>query len=246
MKHRSNHIAFRKVPMRGFTLVELLVVIAIIALLLSILMPSLGKARELARGIYCQANLKQSGLASNLYMIDNQDYLPTYGMVGTSVTSVMRGSYITGFLDPYIKRPEAKNWSSSKIIWRCPSDKTYFGKIGTDGTCTSYMLNAQKTVWLKRNGWEREWLPYKIMDYPKAADENQMDLLRVTDSVQLKHRISAKEAYLADLEWISGENYRHRGGYNVLFLDWHIAWYREIDLSDSEYNINKTISTRNW
>ena len=52
---------------KGFTLVELLVVIAIIALLLSILMPSLQKAREQARLIVCKAGLSQLGLANTMY-----------------------------------------------------------------------------------------------------------------------------------------------------------------------------------
>jgi prepilin-type N-terminal cleavage/methylation domain-containing protein/prepilin-type processing-associated H-X9-DG protein len=52
---------------KGFTLVELLVVIAIIALLLSILMPSLSKARESAMRIDCSSNLRQIGISAELY-----------------------------------------------------------------------------------------------------------------------------------------------------------------------------------
>ena len=61
---------------RAFTLIELLVVIAVIALLLTILMPSLGKVKEHAKFTVCQTGLRQYGLAGRLYLIDYDGYFP--------------------------------------------------------------------------------------------------------------------------------------------------------------------------
>jgi prepilin-type N-terminal cleavage/methylation domain-containing protein len=61
---------------RGFTLVELLVVIAIIALLVSILMPALGRARELAKRVQCQSNLSACGRSIVMYQNEFKDKMP--------------------------------------------------------------------------------------------------------------------------------------------------------------------------
>lgn len=61
---------------KGFTLIELLVVISIIALLLAILMPSLNKAKEQARKVYCSANSRSIGTAAINFSVNNNDWLP--------------------------------------------------------------------------------------------------------------------------------------------------------------------------
>ncbi|WDE97597.1 type II secretion system protein [Lentisphaera profundi] len=76
---------------RNFSLIELLVVIAIIGILASLLLPSLGKAREKAKISVCTSNLKQIGSANFMYFDDNDSYFPT--VVGNASWDDMLASY---------------------------------------------------------------------------------------------------------------------------------------------------------
>ena len=103
----------------GFTLIELLVVVGIIALLVSILMPALGKARAASRRTACRAQLRGIGQVVRIYLGDSNDIMPNAAQVPSEEPDLPS---IADVLAPYMDAPEAMH---------CPADKTYFQKEGT-------------------------------------------------------------------------------------------------------------------
>ncbi len=126
---------------RAFTLIELLVVVAIIALLISILLPSLRSAREQARAVVCGQRLRDLGTGLSTYFAENKDWIPGVNTSGVA----LRAKYgIPGAMDrgklpvqtfdwitPIITRstempaPRVERFKEVLNTFLCPSQRTY-------------------------------------------------------------------------------------------------------------------------
>jgi prepilin-type N-terminal cleavage/methylation domain-containing protein len=112
MSCRGRQIVRRARSCRGFTLIELLIVIAIIAVLISILLPALGKARQAGQVVKCLSNMRQITMACTAYAYDYKEQV----WPAANRTSWPNGARVYPPADP--KDPEARNvalWAQSVV-----------------------------------------------------------------------------------------------------------------------------------
>ncbi|HMJ89481.1 MAG TPA: type II secretion system protein [Candidatus Acidoferrum sp.] len=118
----------------GFTLIELLVVIAIIAILASLLLPSLARAKGKAKSVTCLNNLKQFGPAIHMYAADHDGLLPEADpLPSTSTNNLPR---ICDVLAPYLGY-NTNAMPTAQTVFRCPNDNV--SRFETEGS--SYEWN---------------------------------------------------------------------------------------------------------
>ncbi|MEM7626870.1 MAG: DUF1559 domain-containing protein [Planctomycetota bacterium] len=207
----------------GFTLIELLVVISIIALLVGILLPVLGNAREAARSTACLSNLRQMGIAVYAYALDYDKALPSVGL-NHDGRPVEQGAWLFALSD----------YVDSELLYRCPSDESEFWDVFVPGTtpprfrqvsyATNYMVSDKFPGYASAGTGN----PYnKLTNIPRPTE--------TIYTVELTERGSFAGAdHVHPESWntlnpdqigLQVEHEQHAGKANYLLLDGHSTSY---------------------
>lgn len=229
---------------KGFTLIELLVVIAIIAILAAMLMPALASARESARQASCLSNLKQLGLASQMYLNAGDDLLPPMDYhpdpQDNTYYTVVFGSYNTGNQDVHYDRGSLSDFisGSNGDIWRCPELKSgdVISRVLPDNRVASaygYNFNLANT-WTGPGWYDYEY--HRIQSIEKTSKtlcfiDSAINYLvswgSPNDYGNLRENWTIDWYPVADNDFNDPDrdgsgHFRHNGRLNALFWDGHV------------------------
>ncbi|HWE97643.1 MAG TPA: prepilin-type N-terminal cleavage/methylation domain-containing protein [Tepidisphaeraceae bacterium] len=228
-RFKSSPVRLRKSS--GFTLVELLVVIGIIALLISILLPALQRARESANAIKCASNMRQIYQSLAMYAGENKNYLPVPPLIGEigpqyywyayPMLDLAVIDYDNGALWPYLGPSDA----ARQAVFTCPSD---LGGVRT-GT-------MQMSAIYKRN------FSYSFNAQMRQLDNATKLGTKITDIVRPAQKILiVEEEYGNDgCAFINVFNdddvlaFRHIHRGNQGFADGHVEALRPTDMGFSD------------
>lgn len=223
---------------KGFTLVELLVVIGIIAVLISVLLPALNRARASSNSVWCLNNLKQMGIAIRMYAQDNKDRLPIAYWDGWSSPN-LEGATDWGWLIlPYMKKGAGGTYTGQDPgnIWRLFKDKDTITGTSTDPDpekVQTYGVN-QILFGFAPGALQADGYPLRNNGQPGSSDDGKRpwpisrirgssEMILIMDAAQIGNQGSRANCWAADadLTFLQGTNYDCR----MLGLEAMVAKY---------------------